>query len=118
MENGTVALTAKDEAAAQQALDAIADAGLHGETGNPHLAMKAERNIPPGKVRKLKISGIHNCCDPCYEAIRDAIETVAGVTGHTARPGTTTFEVAGNYSAAELVRALNRAGFHAKVEQE
>jgi mercuric ion binding protein len=114
---GIVALSAWDEAAARQALDAIADAGLHGETGNPHLAMKTERNLPPGKVRKLKVSGIHNCCQPCYQAIAGAIETVPGVTGNTARPGSTTFEVTGNFSAAELVRALNRAGFHAKIEQ-
>jgi copper chaperone CopZ len=33
MEHGIVALTAKDNAMAQQALDAIAGAGLHGETG-------------------------------------------------------------------------------------
>ncbi len=117
-EKGAVALTAKDEATAQQALDAIADAGLHGETGDPHLAMKAERNVPPGRARKLKVSGIHNCCEPCCAAIRGAIEAVEGVTGHTARPGATTFEVSGNFSAAELVRALNRAGFHAKVELE
>lgn len=116
-DKGIVALTARNEVTAQQALDAIADAGLHGETGNPQLAMKTERNFPPGKVRKLKVSGIHNCCQPCYQAIEGAIETVRGVTGNTARPGSTTFEVTGNFSAAELVQALNRAGFHAKVEQ-
>lgn len=118
MENGTVTLTAKDRAAAQKALDAIADAGLHGETGDEHLAMRAERDIPLGKVQKLTISGIHNCCQPCYEAIKGAIDTVEGVTGDTAGPRKTVFEVTGNFSAAELVRALNRAGFHAKVGEK
>ncbi len=118
MERGTVTLIAKDRAAAQKALDAIADAGLHGETGDEHLAMRAERDIPPGKVRRLTVSGIHNCCEPCYEAIKGAIDTVDGVIGDTSGPGKTAFEVTGNFSAAELVRALNRAGFHAKVEGE
>ena len=115
MANGT--LTAKDDTAAQKALDAIAAAGLHGETGNEHLAMQAERNIPSGKVRKLTISGIHNCCQPCYEAIEGAIETVDGVTGDTAQPGKTPFEVTGTFETVALVRALNTAGFHAKVRE-
>lgn len=115
MENRTVTLTAKDDAAAQKALNAIAAAGLHGETDNERLKMKAEHNIPPGKVRKLKVSDIHNCCQPCCEAIQGAIRSVEGVTSDTAEPGETAFEVRGNFSAAALVRSLNAAGFHAKV---
>jgi hypothetical protein len=56
-------------------LDAIADTGLHGETGNAHLAMRAERDIPAGKVRRLKVSGIHNCCRLCCEAIRGKVRS-------------------------------------------
>jgi periplasmic mercuric ion binding protein len=117
MDNGTVDLTAPDDAAAQEALDAIAANGLHGETSSAHLAMKPEPNVPAGKVRRLTVSDIHNCCWPCYEAIKGAIESVEGVTGDTAQPGETTFEVIGNFSAADLVRALNRAGFHATVKE-
>lgn len=51
MENRTVTLTAKDDSAAQKALDAIAGAGLHGETGNERLKMKAGPNIPPARSR-------------------------------------------------------------------
>ncbi|MGJ0428985.1 hypothetical protein [Methylobacter sp.] len=115
MEHGIVTLTAKDNAVAQQALDAIADAGLHGETGNAHLAIKPEPNIPSDKVQRLKVSGIHNCCQLCNEAIKGAIKSVPGVTGDTARPGETSFEVIGNFAADELLRALNTAGFHVKV---
>ncbi len=114
---GSVTLIARDDAAAQKALDAIAAAGLYGETGDAPLAMRTERNIPAGMVQRLTVSGIHNCCQPCYEAIKAAIDSVEGVTGDTARPGTTTFEVSGNFSAAELVQALNAAGFHAKVKK-
>lgn len=117
MEHGIVALAAKDNAVAQQALDAIAGAGLHGETGNAHLAIKPEPNIPSGKVRILKVSGIHNCCQLCAEAIKNAIKSVPGVTGDTVRPGETSFEVIGHFAADELLKALNAAGFHAKMSE-
>ena len=48
MEKRTVALTARDDAAAQKALDAIAAAGFHGSTDNEQRAMKAVRSIPRG----------------------------------------------------------------------
>lgn len=76
MENGTVTFTARDDATAQKALDAIAAAGLHGDTGNERLRMKAEPNIAAGKVQRARVSGIHNCCQPCYEAIEGAIRSV------------------------------------------
>ena len=117
MDNGTVTFTASDAAAAQKALDALAAAGFHGSTGNDQLAMKAVSDIPQGKVKTLKVSGIHNCCGPCCEAIKGAIATVDGVTGDTARPRATSFEVTGDFHAADLVRALNSAGFSARVEQ-
>ena len=117
MENGTVTLTASDDAAAQKALDALAAAGFHGSPGNNRLAMMAVSGIPQGKVKTLKVSGIHNCCGPCCEAIKGAIATVDGVTGDTARPRATTFEVTGDFDAAALVKALNAAGFSARVEQ-
>jgi len=117
MDKRTVTLTARDDAAAQKALDAIAAAGFYGSSDNEQLAMKAVSGIPQGKVKTLKVSGIHNCCGPCCEAIKGAIATVDGVTGDTARPRATTFEVTGDFDAAALVRALNAAGFSARVEQ-
>ena len=118
MENGTVVLTAGDEAAAQKALGALAAAGFYGSTGNQKLAMKAVSDVPQGKVKSLKVSGIHNCCGLCCEAIKEAIETVDGVTRDTAEPRATTFEVIGDFDAAALVKALNTAGFSAKVENK
>ena len=117
MENGTVTLTASDNAGAQKALDALAAAGFHGDTGNTQLAMKAESNDPQGKVKRLKVSGIHNCCQPCCEAIKEALRTVDGVTDDTAEPRVTSFEVTGDFDAAALVEALNAAGFHAQVKR-
>lgn len=116
MENGTVVLTAGDDAAAQKALDALAAAGFYGRTGYQKLTMKAVSDVPQGKVQSLKVSDIHNCCRLCCEAIKEAIATVDGVTGDTAKPQATTFEVIGDFHAAALVKALNTAGFSAQVE--
>jgi mercuric ion binding protein len=116
MDNGTVTVTAKDDTTAQKALDAIVAAGFYGSTDNEQLAMKAVSNIPHGKVKSLEVSRIHNCCDLCCEAIEQAIATVDGVTGDTAKPEATTFEVTGDFDAAALVKALNAAGFSARVK--
>lgn len=116
MEDGTVTFTASDDAAARQALDALAAAGFYGSTGNSQLAMRGVGSIPRGKVKTLKVSDIHNCCDLCCDAIQGAIHSVDGVTGDTARPGATSFEVTGHFSAVALVQALNAAGFSAQVK--
>jgi periplasmic mercuric ion binding protein len=115
MENRTVTLTAGDDSAARKALDALAAAGFYGTSDNPNLAMKPVGDIPNGKVKSVKVSGIHNCCGPCCRAIKGAIATVDGVTGDTAEPGVTTFEVTGDFDAAALVEALNAAGFGARI---
>jgi copper chaperone CopZ len=78
---------------------------------------KVKSSVPAGKVKSLKLSGIHNCCQPCCEAIKEAIATVDGVTGDTATPRQTSFEVSGDFSAAALIEALHAAGFHAEVEE-
>ena len=117
MENGTATLTASDDATAQKALDALAAAGFYGSADSQQLAMKAVSNVPQGKVKSVKVSGIHNCCEPCCEAIKEAIATVDGVSSDTAKPRATTFEVTGDFDAAALVTALNAAGFSAQVEQ-
>jgi hypothetical protein len=39
------------------------------------------------------------------------------VTGDTVQPELTSFEVIGDFSAAQLIGALNASGFHAKVNE-
>lgn len=116
-ENKTVTITAPDAKAAQKGLDALAAAGFHGESSDKELAMKTEADAPAGKVKSLKISGAHNCCGACCKAIKTTVGKVAGVTGDTAQPRSKTFEVTGDFDAAELVKALQAAGFHVKVEK-
>lgn len=114
-ENGTISIVAPDDQAAQKMLDALAAAGYHGEVGSSALVYKKE-NVPAGKVKSLSVTGIHNCCRSCNTSIKEAVKKVSGVTGDTAAPRQTAFEVTGDFDAAELVKALNAAGFHVRVK--
>src|SRR4051812_41466545 len=113
---GTVTITAKDDAAARNALDALAAGGFHGESNNKELAIKDDSGAK-GKAKSVTITGIHNCCGSCCRGIKATLKKVDGVTGDTARPKATTFDVTGDFDAQELVKALNTAGFHVKVKQ-
>jgi mercuric ion binding protein len=113
----TVSFTAPDDQTAQKALDALAEGGFHGTTDNKDLAIKDDSGAPSGKVQSLKVTGAHNCCGACCRAIKATVKKVAGVKGDTAKPKEGSFEVTGDFDAAELIKALNVAGFHVKVEK-
>src|SRR5262245_44667644 len=114
----TVRFKAADAKAAQRALDALAEAGFHGDTGGAKdFAFKDDSGVKPGKVKSLTVTGFHNSCPGCVKSFRDAIKDVKGVAGDTAKSKVTTCEVTGDFDAAELVKALNKAGFHVKVKQ-
>jgi copper chaperone CopZ len=114
---GTVTITAKDEAAAKKALAALAEGGFHGDTGNKDLAIKDDSGVEKGKVEKLTLTGVHDCCGQCNGKIKDALKKVDGVKADTAKAKMDTFEITGNFDAAEVVKALNAAGFHVKVKK-
>jgi copper chaperone CopZ len=116
-EEKTVTITAKDDATAQKALDALAAGGFHGDTGNKDLAIKDDSGASKGKVKSLTLTGIHNCCGACCKGIKATVGKVDGVKGDTAKPKETTFEVTGDFDAEALVKALNAAGFHVKVKR-
>ena len=114
---GTVTITAKDDEAAKKALQALADGGFHGDTGNKDLAIKDDSGATKGKVEKLTLTGVHNCCGRCNSQLKEAIKKVEGVKADTAKAKSDTFEVTGDFDAAELVMALNAAGYHVKVKK-
>ena len=113
----TITITAPDDATAQKAIDALAAGGFHGETGNDELKIKDDSGASAGKVKSATVSGAHNCCGACCKAIKQTLEKVDGVTGNTAKPKAESFEVSGDFDLADLVKALNAAGFHAKVKK-
>ena len=114
---GTARFTAADAKAAQKALDALAAEGFHGDTGGAKdFAFKDDSGVKAGQVKSLTVTGFHNSCPGCVKSFRAAIKDVKGVTGDNAKPRVSTCEVTGDFDAAELVKALNKAGFHVKVK--
>ncbi len=74
------------------------------------------KKVPTNHVTRLRLYGVHNCCGPCCDAIKGAIQSVEGITGDNAEPGRSSFEVTGVFSPAELIEALHGVGFHAEIE--
>jgi copper chaperone CopZ len=112
-----VIITAPDDKTAQKALDALAEAGFYGKSDNKDLVMKDTSGVKPGKVDSLSVTGVHNCCTQCCSGIKHALKSVPGVTDNTAKPKSQSFKVTGNFDAADVVKALNKAGFAVKVEK-
>jgi copper chaperone CopZ len=112
----TISITAQDEKTAQNALDALAKAGFHGKTDVESLTFK-KVEVPEGTVKRMEITGIHNCCGQCTSAIKKAVSAVKGVEANTVKARETSFVVEGDFKAAELVEALLNAGFHCQVKK-
>jgi len=52
-ESKTVTITAKDDATARKAIDALAQAGFHGEASNKDFAIKDDSGAAKGKVKSI-----------------------------------------------------------------
>jgi copper chaperone CopZ len=116
-EANTAKFTATDAKAAQKAVDALAAAGFHGDTGTKEFAFKNDSGVAKGEVKSLTVTGFHNTCGGCVKSFRDAIKAVPGVKADNAKAKVGTAEVTGDFDAAALVDALNKAGFHVKVKK-
>jgi len=112
----TITITAKDDATAQKAIDALAAGGFHGKTDNKDVTVKDDSGVKEGKVKTLTITGVHNCCGACTSAIKSTLKKVEGVKADTVANKVTTFDVTGDFDAEAVIKALNAAGFHAKVK--
>lgn len=112
---GTAVLTGDDPESIQKVLDGIAANGLYGESDHASLAIKDDPNIPQGRVKRATISGIHNCCGPCYHQIQKALRHTEGVTDDDGRSGATRINVSGDFSPQELIQSLHKFGFNARV---
>jgi len=114
-DGGSVKIEAATEAEAQKVVDALAAAGFHGSSDHKTVVMKDVSGVPSGKVNRIQLGGIHNCCLGCTNAIKDAVKGVPGVQEDTLKNRETEFVVEGDFSAADVVKALTAAGFHVKV---
>jgi len=112
---GTVALTAPDQATAQKAVNALVAAGYFGKSADSGIKVTAKTGAKDEKVQTLKVEGVHLCCGKCVTAVKDAVGSVAGVKGNTAEKNVPSFEVTGDFNAADVFKALNKAGLTGKA---
>jgi len=113
----TTVITADSDELAQKAIDAIADAGYHADSDSKELTMKDDSGVKKGKVNRLELIGVHNCCGGCNKAVKKAIKTVDGVKADTAKSKSDTFVVEGNFDGLALIKALNKEGFHVRKKK-
>ena len=115
-DEGTTVIEAVDAKVAQKALDAMAAAGFTGKLDTEDLKF-AEIKAPKGKVKKLEIYEVHNCCGACTEAIKGALAEVEGVVADTCKAKETEFVIEGDFEAKAAIEALLKAGFYCSLEK-
>ena len=113
---GSVTLTAADTATVQKAADALVAGGFFGTSSDPSVKINADTGAKGEKMQSLKIKGVHLCCGKCVKGLNEALGTVPGVTGNTAKKGEETFEVTGDFNDKDVFAALQKAGFTGKEE--
>lgn len=111
----TITIKADNDEAAQKAVDALAMAGFYGKVDSTTVKYK-DVGAPQGKVKRLEVTGVHNCCGSCNRAIKAAVGGVAGVAAETAKAKESSFVVEGDFNAKDLVTALLGAGFYVQVK--
>lgn len=115
-EGGTVTITAKTKASAKKAVEALLAAGYYGTGAEAEKTASTTTSAPAKKLTEATVSGAHLCCQKCANAMADAVKSVPGVTGHTVASKASTFTVQGEFTEADLLAAMNKAGFHGEVK--
>jgi periplasmic mercuric ion binding protein len=108
-------LTADNLETVQKGVDALVKAGFCGTPDNKGIKI-ADVKAPEGKVTKLEIAHVHNCCGKCTTGIKDALADVKGITSNSIQPKQTSFVLEGNFDAGEAVKALVKAGFYPELK--
>ncbi len=112
---GTVTLTAADNAGLEKGVAAMVRGGYYGASSDASIKSPDAGKLPAGKVQSLKVEGVHLCCGKCVTAVDKAVKSVAGVQSHTAEKGSKSFEVTGDFKAADIFAVLNKAGLAGRV---
>ena len=114
-DGGTASITADDPKVARKAIMAVARAGFFGKSDNDKLKIPTDKSgVEAGKVSRLELMGIHNCCGKCANAIKSACTSVDGVQGCEAKGKSLVVE--GDFDGAAVVKSLNEAGFYARAK--
>ncbi len=115
---GTVTIVAKSKSEAKKAIEALNDAGYHGKVEGGEFASKspAASSASEKKVKSASVTVGHNCCDKCRATLKDAVKSAPGVTDTDISAKALTFKVTGEFAKADVLSAINNAGFHASVK--
>ena len=112
---GTVVISGEKEIIAK-ALESVAKAGYYGKSDNPDLGISCQGGAEDKKVKSLTLGGAHLCCGKCVKAVTRAVDATDGAASHTAKKGSETFEVNGDFNARAFIEALHDNGLHAVVK--
>ena len=114
---GKLVVKADDAKITRKAIGAIGRAGFHGESDHKKIKLPNNSGVKAGKLERLELINVHNCCGGCNKAIKDALASVDGVVGDTAKPKSKTLVVEGNFDGLAVIKALNSAGFHVREKE-
>lgn len=112
-EGETVTIVSKSKSGAKKAVEAIMDAGYYGKPSDETAAPTAKAESK--KIKDATVTGAHLCCQKCVNAMTDAVKSVPGVTEYDIQNKAKTFTVKGDFTEADLLAAMNKAGFHGSV---
>jgi periplasmic mercuric ion binding protein len=99
----------------EKALESVAKAGYYGKSDYDALSISCKGGTSDKKVKSLTLGGAHLCCGKCIKAVAKAVSATEGANTHTAKKGSKTFEVTGNFNARAFINALHDNGLHAFV---
>ncbi len=114
---GTVTIAAADAKTLKAAAKAMADAGFHGTADKKEYALDDDSGASSEKAQRIVLVGVHNCCAGCANAVEDACKEVDGVKAIGIKSRQTECVVEGNFVPADVVKALNQAGFHVRIKK-
>ncbi|MBV6498859.1 MAG: hypothetical protein CJBNEKGG_01089 [Prosthecobacter sp.] len=115
-EGKTVTITAKSKNNAKKAVEAIMAAGYYGTSDDTEKSSVGASAAASKKLTEATVNGAHLCCQKCANAMADAVKSVPGVTEHTVASKASSFTVKGEFTEADLIAAMNKAGFHGTVK--
>jgi copper chaperone CopZ len=117
-EGKTVKVTSKSKAGAKKAVEAIMAAGYFGtsDVAEEKTSSSLSTTKPAKKLTEATVSGAHLCCQKCANAMIEAVKAVPGVSEHTIVSKASTFTVKGDFTEADLLASMNKAGFTGVVK--
>ncbi|MBB5039869.1 cation transporter [Prosthecobacter dejongeii] len=115
-EGETVTIVSKSKANAKKAVEAILEAGYYGKSSEETAASAAASPKMGKKLTEAKVTGAHLCCQKCVNAMTEAVKSVPGVKEYTIENKADTFTVKGEFTEADLIASMNKAGFHGTVK--